>query len=64
MEMGKLPIMYHRRYLEVPENSLKSPVALVGLPGIANVGKIAIETLARVRKEWDKYHSEVHSLSL
>jgi proteasome assembly chaperone (PAC2) family protein len=48
MELGELSIMYHRRYLEVPENSLKAPVALVGLPGIANVGKIAIETLAHV----------------
>jgi proteasome assembly chaperone (PAC2) family protein len=40
--------MYQRRYLEVNTDSLKSPIALVGLPGIANVGRIAIETLAQV----------------
>ncbi|PNX52426.1 MAG: hypothetical protein BV458_09610 [Thermoplasmata archaeon M9B2D] len=40
--------MYQRKYLEVHSDSLKSPVALVGLPGIANVGRIAIETIAHV----------------
>lgn len=40
--------MYQRRYLEVHSDSLKLPVALVGLPGIANVGKIAVETLIQV----------------
>lgn len=44
----ELSFMYQRRYLEVPSDSLKSPVALVGLPGIANVGRIAIETIAHV----------------
>jgi proteasome assembly chaperone (PAC2) family protein len=44
----ELSSMYQRRYLEVSGDSLKSPVALVGLPGLANVGRIAIETLVQV----------------
>jgi len=44
----ELSFMYQRRYLEVVCDSLKSPVALVGLPGIANVGRIAIEALSQV----------------
>lgn len=34
--------------MEVGIESLKSPVAIVALPGIANVGKIAIETLSQI----------------
>lgn len=34
--------------MELGEESLKSPIALVALPGIANVGKIAIETLSQL----------------
>ena len=34
--------------MEVGIESLKSPVAIVALPGIANVGKIAIETISQL----------------
>ncbi len=34
--------------MDIDSSSLKSPVAVLGLPGIANVGRIAIETLAGV----------------
>ncbi len=37
--------MYTRKFIELAADSLKHPVAVVGLPGIANVGRIAIETL-------------------
>lgn len=40
--------MYTRRFIDLDESSLKAPIGIVGLPGIANVGKIAIETLAHV----------------
>jgi len=40
--------MYARKFMEVGIESLKSPVAIVALPGIANVGKIAIETLSQL----------------
>lgn len=40
--------MYMRRFINLEGESLKSPVAIVGLPGIANVGKAAIETLVHV----------------
>ena len=40
--------MYTRRYMDLNESSLKSPIGIVGLPGIANVGKVAIETLTHV----------------
>jgi proteasome assembly chaperone (PAC2) family protein len=40
--------MYKRRFADLDESSLKAPVAVVGLPGIANVGKAAIETLVHV----------------
>ncbi|MFX0108004.1 MAG: PAC2 family protein [Candidatus Hodarchaeota archaeon] len=40
--------MYTRRYVDVDPSSLKEPIAILGLPGIANVGKIAVETLAAV----------------
>jgi proteasome assembly chaperone (PAC2) family protein len=39
--------MYKRRYIEIDSNSLKNPIAVLGLPGIANVGKIAVETLVQ-----------------
>jgi proteasome assembly chaperone (PAC2) family protein len=42
--------MYVRKYLEVEGCSLKNPCAVIGLPGIANVGKIAVETLAGILK--------------
>jgi len=34
--------------MEVGLDSFKSPIAIVALPGIANVGKIAIETLSQI----------------
>jgi proteasome assembly chaperone (PAC2) family protein len=40
--------MYQRRYLEIESESLKEPVAVIGLPGIANVGKIAAETIIHI----------------
>ena len=40
--------MYIRKFMEVDGKSLKDPVALTGLPGIANVGKIAIDTLIQL----------------
>lgn len=40
--------MYKRRFVNLDGQSLKSPVAVIGLPGIANVGKVAIETLVHV----------------
>ena len=40
--------MYVRKFMEVDEKSLKAPIVLAGLPGIANVGKIAIETLTQI----------------
>ena len=40
--------MYTRRFIDLEESSLKAPIGIVGLPGIANVGKIAIETLTHV----------------
>ncbi|MHA2004932.1 MAG: PAC2 family protein, partial [Candidatus Thorarchaeota archaeon] len=40
--------MYTRRFIDLDETALKSPVAILGLPGIANVGRIAVDTLAAV----------------
>ncbi|MHA1135520.1 MAG: PAC2 family protein [Candidatus Thorarchaeota archaeon] len=40
--------MYARRFIEIEEDSLKSPIGITALPGIANVGKIAIETLSQL----------------
>jgi len=40
--------MYTRRFMDIEVSSLKSPIGIVGLPGIANVGKIAIQTLTSV----------------
>ncbi len=40
--------MYVRRFVDVEPSSLRAPVAVIGLPGIANVGRIAVETLTRV----------------
>ncbi len=34
--------------MDLEESSLKSPIGIVGLPGIANVGKVAVETLTHV----------------
>lgn len=34
--------------MEVDENSLKAPVVIAGLPGIANVGKVAVETITQL----------------
>lgn len=33
------------RHMDIDESSLKKPVAILGLPGIGNVGRIAIEAL-------------------
>ena len=40
--------MYTRRFMNLEAKSLKSPIGIVGLPGIANVGRIAIDTLNMV----------------
>lgn len=40
--------MYTRRFMDLEESSLKAPIGIVGLPGIANVGKIALETLTHI----------------
>lgn len=40
--------MYTRRFMDVDASSLKSPIGIVGLPGIANVGRIAIQTLTSI----------------
>lgn len=40
--------MHERRFMNLEEKSLKSPVAVIGLPGIANVGRIAVQTLVEV----------------
>jgi proteasome assembly chaperone (PAC2) family protein len=40
--------MYTRRFIDVEETSLRSPIAVLGLPGIASVGRIAVETLVAV----------------
>ncbi|MGY5881693.1 MAG: PAC2 family protein [Candidatus Thorarchaeota archaeon] len=40
--------MHKLRYIDLEADSLKSPIAIIGLPGIANVGKIAAETLTSV----------------
>ncbi|MHA1654069.1 MAG: PAC2 family protein [Candidatus Thorarchaeota archaeon] len=37
--------MHTRRFIDPDPGTLKDPVAVVGLPGIANVGRIAVETL-------------------
>lgn len=37
--------MYERRYMTISGETLKDPVAIVGLPGIANVGRIAADAL-------------------
>lgn len=37
--------MITRKFMDLDETSLKNPVVLVGLPGIGNVGVVAIETL-------------------
>ncbi|MHA2424442.1 MAG: PAC2 family protein, partial [Candidatus Thorarchaeota archaeon] len=33
------------RHMDIDNSSLKNPVAIIGLPGIGNVGRIAIEAL-------------------
>jgi proteasome assembly chaperone (PAC2) family protein len=43
-----MSIMYAQRFKDVDDKLLKDPVAVVGLPGIASVGKIAVETLSKV----------------
>lgn len=40
--------MHERRFMNLEEKALKSPVAVIGLPGIANVGRIAAQTLIEV----------------
>jgi proteasome assembly chaperone (PAC2) family protein len=40
--------MYVRKFVELDSISLKKPLAIVGLPGIANVGRIAVETLIKL----------------
>ncbi len=37
--------MYVRKFIDPDPSTLNDPVAVVGLPGIANVGRIAVETL-------------------
>ena len=43
-----MSIMYTRRFMDIDSEKLKNPVAVLGLPGIASVGKIAVETLSEV----------------
>ena len=53
--------MYTRRFMDLNPSTLKNPIAILGLPGIASVGKIAVETLARVlnaRKVLDFYSTD------
>jgi proteasome assembly chaperone (PAC2) family protein len=40
--------MFSQKYLDIDPSSLKFPVALIGLPGIGNVGRIAIESLVQL----------------
>lgn len=40
--------MYTRRFMNLEASTLKSPIGIVGLPGIANVGRVAIQTLTNV----------------
>lgn len=40
-----LETMREFRYMELSGNDLKSPVAVMGLPGIGNVGRIAVDAL-------------------
>lgn len=40
--------MYTRKFMDINSATLRSPIAILGLPGIANVGKIAVETLANM----------------
>ena len=40
--------MYTRRFMDVDASSLKSPIGIVGLPWISNVGKISIQTLTSI----------------
>ncbi|TFF92300.1 hypothetical protein EU545_01400 [Candidatus Thorarchaeota archaeon] len=40
--------LYSRKYMDVDASSLSDPVVVMGLPGIANVGRIAVETLAQI----------------
>jgi proteasome assembly chaperone (PAC2) family protein len=44
----RILVMYTRRFMDVEASSLKSPIGLVGLPGIANIGRIAMQTLTSV----------------
>lgn len=37
--------MIYKKYVEIETLSLKKPIAIVGLPGIGLVGKIAVETI-------------------
>ncbi|TXT57441.1 MAG: hypothetical protein BAJATHORv1_10143 [Candidatus Thorarchaeota archaeon] len=40
--------MYSRRYIDISSESLKDPVVVLGLPGIANVGTIAVRALTKI----------------
>ncbi len=40
--------LYSRKYLDIDSSSLSKPVAVMGLPGIGNVGRIAVETLGQI----------------
>ncbi|MBD3406386.1 MAG: hypothetical protein GF411_09770 [Candidatus Lokiarchaeota archaeon] len=40
--------MYSRRYMDIASDSLKNPVVVLGMPGIANVGTIAVRTLVKI----------------
>jgi hypothetical protein len=40
--------LYSRKYMDLDSSSLSNPVVIMGLPGIANVGRIAVETLAQI----------------
>jgi proteasome assembly chaperone (PAC2) family protein len=34
-----------RNFMQIDESTLRDPIAILGLPGIANVGKVAVESL-------------------
>ncbi len=40
--------MYTQRFITPEPSSLKEPIAIIGLPGIGNVGRVAAETLVDV----------------
>ena len=52
--------MLSQKFMDIEPSSLKSPIALIGLPGIANVGRIAIEGLIQLlnAQSYMEFYSE------